>query len=181
MGQGKLEIFLENTSGMELAEVSAAPVEISERKRGLRSGASSWYKSTEFRPWAQTQFLLLGKGLLSHSGTPGAVSAPRSLRCWDPAPLTWHRGPPHLQEVRVLGPCPLPLVVWTRHTGAHVSFTVAPWRHLRCAERLASVPREAQTQLLPPQAGRPARLKHRRVKLPLETSHLFQTHPSLQC
>lgn len=62
-----------------------------------------------------------------------------------------------------------------------MSFTIVLWGYLRCRERLIGVLRDTQAQLLPPLAGQLVHLKHkhhRHVKLPLETSRLFQTHPS---
>lgn len=81
-------------------------------------------------------------------------------------------------------PVPLPLVVWTQHAGSHVSFTIIPGGYPRCRERLIGVLGDTQAQLFPPLAGRLVHLKHkchRHVKLPLETSRLFQKHPSLLC
>lgn len=56
MGQGKLEIFILNTSGLELAGVFA---DLRRILRGCRprSEPSSWYKMAEFGPQARTQLL----------------------------------------------------------------------------------------------------------------------------
>lgn len=75
MGQGKLEIFLENTLGMKPAEVSNT---LWRFLRGNQASAHG-HKAAEFRPWAQAQVLLLGKGLLYPLDIPGALCSPIPL------------------------------------------------------------------------------------------------------
>lgn len=74
VGQGKLESFIENTSGLELAEVVASLQKIP-RGDGACGPQPPRLVQIEFNSRAQILFLLLKKGILSPSGISRALSA----------------------------------------------------------------------------------------------------------
>lgn len=75
MGQGKLDIFIENTSDLELAEVFASLQKLLSGDGACGHKPPAWYKRAEFNARAQILFLLLKKGILSPLGISRAVSA----------------------------------------------------------------------------------------------------------
>lgn len=184
-----MEIFIENTSGLELAEVCANLQRILRGNRALVRGlrlvriGRVWTSGPNPASELGPEPLLLAKGLLSSSDVPRAVSAATSLRL---GPSTSHLSPGPSASPRGLcpGTCrgtpvplsPLPYIdpaCWKPTSLSQLSHGGT------CSVEGASSGSRGMfgAQLLPPLAGRPTHLKHkchRRVKLSLETSRLSQ-------